>query len=355
MGLFSKFKSKPQGKLKSATLKVAEHSKLTGESAKITFEVPAELKDAFQFSAGQYLNLHCPNGNSMLIRSYSICSGPAEGLSIGVKAVANGTASKWLVHTLKAGDEIEVDFPQGHFGLQKVKKHVAFAAGSGITPVLSMAKSLEGTDEELVLYYGNASRDKTMFGSEIDSLKNTKAHYYYSRENGDGILSGRFDKQLVSEIIKADLSLLRAGAFYVCGPEEMIVGIKEVLEVFGIKEEQVHFELFTPPVLLVPKATEVVAEYSGDCEVTALLNGEKVTVKLNTSGKTILEALDSAGLDVPFSCRGGVCCTCKAKIVEGSAQMRINFALTDQEVAQGYILTCQSHPTSKVLKINYDA
>lgn len=135
----------------------------------------------------------------------------------------------------------------------------------------------------------------------------------------------------------------------------MIVGIKEVLEVFGIKEEQVHFELFTPPVLLVPKATEVVAEYSGDCEVTALLNGEKVTVKLNTSGKTILEALDSAGLDVPFSCRGGVCCTCKAKIVEGSAQMRINFALTDQEVAQGYILTCQSHPTSKVLKINYDA
>ena len=135
----------------------------------------------------------------------------------------------------------------------------------------------------------------------------------------------------------------------------MIVGIKEVLKVFGVRENQIHFELFTTPVLLAPDPVTVTSGFEGESTVTALLDGEKVEVKLHTNGKTVLEALDNAGMDVPYSCRGGVCCTCKAKIIEGSVRMDINYALTDQEVQQGYILACQSHPTSEVLKIDFDA
>lgn len=357
MGLFSrKKKAEPQHHKRSAVLTVSKHENITPNGARISFDVPAELEALFAFKPGQYLNLHCPVDGKMLNRSYSICSGKGEPLSVAVKAVEGGTASNWLVRTLKAGDELEVDFPHGNFGLQQgAKKHVAFAAGSGITPILAMAKALEHTDNTMDLFYGNSSQEQTFFRSDLDALANTKTHYYFSRELVDGHGTGRFDKQIVSEIIKQNLSLLRSEAFYICGPEEMIVGIKEVLHVFGVKEEQIHFELFTTPVLMAPTETIATAGFSGESTVTALLDGEKVEVKLRTDGKTVLEALDKAGMDVPYSCRGGVCCTCKAKIIEGSVRMTINYALTDEEVKQGYILACQSHPTSEVLKIDFDA
>jgi len=356
MGLFSRNKKeKSKAHSKSHVLTVSKHEQLTPESARISFDVPNGMKESYVFKAGQYLNLHCPVNGEILNRSYSICSGENETLSVAVKAVNGGKASSWLVNNLKAGDEIEVDFPQGNFGLKKeVKKHVAFAAGSGITPILSMAKSLEGTDAHLTLFYGNSTHASTFFSEDLKALSNTTTHFFYSRETVEGHKTGRFNKQLISEVIKQDLSLLRAEAFYICGPEEMIVGIKEVLEVFGIKPEQIHFELFTTPVLLAPEPTNVVADFTGDSTVTAVLDGEIVTVSLHTNGKTVLDALDNAGMDVPYSCKGGVCCTCKAKIIEGSVNMRINYALTDEEVKQGYILTCQSHPTSPVLKIDFD-
>lgn len=354
MGLFS-FKKDKKNK-RSAILKVLQHERLTPESARIAFEVPAEHRDAFRFKAGQYLNLHCPVNGEVLNRSYSICSGENEPLSVAVKAIANGTASTWLVNNLKAGDELLVDFPQGNFGLKaSAKKHVAFAAGSGITPILSMAKSLEGTDGQLTLFYGNSTKAQTIFNDELDVLKNTTTHSFYSRELIDGAGSGRFDKATISEIIKNDLSLLRADAFYICGPEEMIVGIQEVLTVFGVQPETIHFELFTTPILLAPTDNAVIADFKGTAQVIALLDGERVEVSLGTGGKSVLEALDSVGMDVPYSCKGGVCCTCKAKVLEGSVHMRVNYALTDEELKQGYILTCQSRPTSPVLKIDFDA
>jgi ring-1,2-phenylacetyl-CoA epoxidase subunit PaaE len=205
------------------------------------------------------------------------------------------------------------------------------------------------------LFYVNSMQEQTFFKADLDALSNTKTHYYFSREKIEGHGSGRFDKQTVSEVIKQDLSILRAQAFYICGPEEMIVGIREVLRIFGVKEEHIHFELFTTPVLLAPNETVVTSGFTGESTVIALLDGEKVEVKLKTDGKSVLEALDKTGMDVPYSCRGGVCCTCKAKIIEGSARMTINYALTDEEVKEGYILTCQSHPTSEVLKIDFDA
>jgi ring-1,2-phenylacetyl-CoA epoxidase subunit PaaE len=356
MGLFSRKKKVETPHKRSALLTVLKHENITPNGTRIFFDVPAEFADAFAFKPGQYLNLHCPVDGKVLNRSYSICSGKNEPLSVAVKTVNGGAASNWLVHTLKAGDQIEVDFPHGNFGLQQgAKKHVAFAAGSGITPILSMAKALEDTDSSMQLFYANSSQSETFFASDLDALANTRTHYFFSRETVEGHGSGRFDKQTVSEIIKQDLSLLRSEAFYICGPEEMIVGIQEVLQVFGVKKEHIHFELFTTPVLLAPTETLSVAGFSGESTVTAILDGEKVEVKLNTNGKSVLEALDKAGMDVPYSCRGGVCCTCKAKIIEGSARMTINYALTDEEVKEGYILTCQSHPTSEVLKIDFDA
>jgi ring-1,2-phenylacetyl-CoA epoxidase subunit PaaE len=356
MGLFSRKKKAETPNKRSAVLTVLKHEKITTHGTRISFDVPAELAASFAFKAGQYLNLHCLVNGEKLNRSYSICSGQGEPLAVAVKAVDKGLASNWLVNTLKEGDQIEVDFPHGNFRLQEgAKKHVAFAAGSGITPILSMAKALENTEGSLQLFYGNTNQAETFFANDLNGLSNTKTHYFFSRETIEGHGSGRFDKQTVSEIIKQDLSLLRSEAFYICGPEEMIVGIKEVLKVFGVKEEHIHFELFTTPVLLAPTETQAVAGFSGESTVTALLDGEKVEVKLNTNGKSVLEALDRAGMDVPYSCRGGVCCTCKAKIIEGSARMTINYALTDEEVKQGYILTCQSHPTSEVLKIDFDA
>lgn len=355
MGLFSSFK-KDKKNSKSAVLTVAKHERLTPDSVRISFEVPPALKEAYKFKAGQYLNLHCHVGAEKLIRSYSICSGENEQLSVAVKAVKEGKVSHWLVNELKAGDAIEVDFPQGNFGVQSgAKKHVAFAAGSGITPILSMAKAIESSDSQLTLFYGNSTQQNTYFAEDLDALTKTSTHYFFSREAVEGHKNGRFDKQLVSEVIKQDLTLLRADAFYICGPEAMIVNIKEVLNVFGVPDNHIHFELFTPPVLLAPKPTEVVADFKGESTVSAVLDGEVVTIKLATNGKTVLDALDAAGMDVPYSCKGGVCCTCRAKIIEGSAAMRTNYALTDNEVQQGYILTCQSHPTSEVLKIDFDA
>lgn len=357
MGLFSRSKKKAetQKNKRSALLTVLSTEKITDQGARISFEIPTELSGSFDFKPGQYLNLHCPINNEVLNRSYSICSGKGETLSVAVKAVEGGIASNWLVNSLKAGDQLEVDFPQGNFGLHPAKKHIAFAAGSGITPILSMAKSLENTDSSMTLFYGNSTQDATFFSADLNALKNTSTQYYFSREIVEGHHTGKFDKQAVSEIIKSDLSILRAEAFYICGPEAMIVAIKEVLEVFGIKPEQIHFELFTTPVILLPKVTEVHANFSGESTVSAILDGEITTVKLKTDGKSVLDALDATGMDVPFSCKGGVCCTCKAKIIEGSVRMNINYALTDDEVKQGYILTCQSHPTSEVLKIDFDA
>ncbi len=359
MGLFSRFKKSDSGskKERSAKLIIANHELLSAESARITFTIPEELKPAYQFVPGQYLNLHCDVDGSVKMRSYSICSGPDEPLSVAVKAIPAGRVSNWLLTVLMKGHDLIVDFPQGNFKLDNTKKkHVAFAAGSGITPIHSMAKSLEGTDQEMDLFYSNSKPSTAIFVDELSELKNTKTHLYYSREEVAGAQKGRFDKETVSELIKADLSLLRAEAFYICGPEEMIISVKETLQVFGVKPESIHYELFTTPTKLASQATEQGNEhFKGDSTVTAILDGEIVTVKLHTEGASILDALDRKGMDVPYSCKGGVCCTCKAKLIEGTAKMTVNYALTDEEVKSGYILACQAHPTSEIVKLDFDA
>lgn len=362
MGIFSRLKKKSEPQTthsRSAILTVQQHEKLIPNGVRITFSVDEADAAKFHFTPGQYLNLHCPvkDGEKPLVRSYSICSAPGEPLAVAVKAIENGVVSNWLVNTLQAGDQLEVDFPQGNFGLQNgATTHVAFAAGSGITPILSMAKSLESGNQQMQLFYGNRTPEHTLFANDLHALQHTTVHHYYSQATVEGARNGRLDKQTISELIKQDLTILRADAFYLCGPEAMIADAKEVLEMFGVKPAQIHFELFTTPVLMTGSSQPAAeSDFNGESTVTAILGGEKVTVQLAANGKTILEALDKAGMDVPYSCRGGVCCTCRAKIVEGSARMNINYALTEDEVNRGYLLTCQAHPTSAVLKLDFDA
>jgi ring-1,2-phenylacetyl-CoA epoxidase subunit PaaE len=355
MGLFSRFKkteSTSKNK-RSAELTVLTNEKLTADSCQISFIIPDELKTDFQYIPGQYLNLHCTINNETVVRSYSICSGTNDALAVAVKRIPTGKASNWIFNELVAGSTIMVDFPQGNFQVRDTEKSiVAFAAGSGITPILSMAKSLSET--RIKLFYGNSAPESAMFLSDLTALSTVELFPFYTKSTIEGAGFGRFNKEVVTEIVKADLSILNADGFYLCGPEEMIVHVNEVLTTFGVPKEKIHFELFTTPVLLVEKETSKTEQFSGTSQVTAMLDGEVVKIELSGTGKSILDALDQAGMDVPFSCKGGVCCTCKAKIIEGSAAMNINYALTDDEVANGYILTCQAHPTSTVLKIDYD-
>lgn len=355
MGLFSKFK-KDSGskKLRSGIVTVANNERITAVGSRIHFEIPADLKDQFVYEPGQYVNVHVTLNGTKYSRSYSICSGPTENLAIAVKAIDKGLVSNYLVNELKAGDQLELDFPLGNFKLdQKAPNIVCFAAGSGITPFMSFAKSL-GPNQKMRLIYGNSKMDTTFFLDEIKAFPNVTTTFFFSQEKNEGHQEGRLDKHHVSELIKSELSLLRADGFYICGPEEMIISIQEVLKVFGIAKEKIHFELFTTPVLMKQEETIVVGTFKGISKVSAILDGEVQHIELSTNGKSILDALDQSGMDVPYSCKGGVCCTCKAKILEGSAQMTINYALTDEEVKEGYILTCQSHPTSEVLKLDFD-
>jgi ring-1,2-phenylacetyl-CoA epoxidase subunit PaaE len=356
MGLFSKFK-KDSGakKTRSGIVTVANNERITAVGSRIHFEIPADLKDQFVYEPGQYINVHVTLNGTKHSRSYSICSGPNEpNLAVAVKAIDKGLVSNYLVNELKAGQEIELDFPLGNFKLDpKAPNIVCFAAGSGITPFMSFAKSL-GSNQKMRLIYGNSRLDTAFFMNEIQAFPNVNSTFFFSQEKNEGHQEGRLDKHHVSELIKSELSLLRADGFYICGPEEMIMGIQEVLGVFGIAKEKIHFELFTTPVLMKQEETTVVGTFNGVSQVSAILDGEVQRIELATNGKSILDALDQSGMDVPYSCKGGVCCTCKAKIIEGSAQMTINYALTDEEVKDGYILTCQAHPTSEVLKLDFD-
>ena len=358
MGLFDIFKksSTPKTHKGFHEVKIAEKQTLSKDSVKIVFDIPEHLKTEFHYIPGQYLNLLLNINNEEIRRSYSICSGSNEPLAIGVKAVDNGKASNFLVNTLKEGDTIQISKPEGNFGIKNSDSNiVAFAAGSGITPILSIAKSLEGTNNKLTLYYGSKSFNEILFREELEKLSNTNVIHFLSQETHDGCKSGRIDEKNLRDEIKSNLELLKADVFMICGPEAMIQTVEDNLKFFGVASDKIKYELFTTPVLLASQQTETVhSDFSGESVVKVILEGETTQFRLVTSGDTILQASENEGMDVPFSCRGGVCCSCKAKVLEGSASMKLNYSLTDEEVKKGYILTCQAHPTSENVTITFD-
>ena len=337
-------------------LTISAIRKLTDDTVEVSFDIPKDQQSFFAFTPGQYINVAIDVNDQQERRSYSICSGPNSALSVAVKKVANGKVSKWFNETAEVGMPIFVSPPEGNFVRPKEAKNiVAIAVGSGITPILAMAKAAEGSEVRLQLLYGSRTLSQVIFRDELATLNQTQTTHYLSGESADGCVSGRIDKESFTAAIKNNLELLKSDGFFICGPESMIVDIVAVLKNFGVSDDKVYYELFTTPTLLASKSTaDTGTSFSGMSKVTVILDDESVTFDLASDGSTILDRVNKEGLDAPYSCKGGVCSTCKAKILEGNARMTVNYSLTDRDIEDGYILTCQSHPTSETLKITYD-
>ncbi len=339
----------------------------TEDTVSISFEIPAALKEDYTFLAGQYLTLKTDISGQDIRRSYSLCSAPFENeWRVAIKRVEEGLFSNFAADTLKKGDSMEVMTPTGNFVLQSDKTHqknyALFAAGSGITPILSILKTIltEEPNSHVTLFYGNKSFTTIIFREELEALKNTymenfRIIHVFSRENlGNPVQKGRMDKQKGIELYDAFLKNEKIDEVFICGPEAMILGLKDSLIEKGIEENKVHFELFTTPGISKKQQENKEVLPSISSNVSIILDGDTIDIELNSTDENILDAALKAGADLPFACKGGVCCTCKAKIIEGSASMDVNYALEKDEVEAGYILTCQSHPTSEKLIVSFD-
>lgn len=352
-------------------LSIKQIIKETIDAVSIEFSIPSDLKSKFSFKSGQYLVLkHTLNGEEIR-RSYSVCAAPFENiLKVAVKKIDRGLFSSFAVDQLKEGDIIEVAEPQGSFGLESnglnKKNYVFFAAGSGITPIISNIKNLlkEENQSAIYLYYGNKTKDTTIFYNELESLKaaysNLHIQYFFSQDNSLGAYnSGRIDEAKLLEIVSKDLDNLTISDIMTCGPEQMIHNVSNLFTSKGIDEKNIHFELFTTPTTAAPNAehTNSAAEpnvENGISKVTVIMDDEETTFDLDYKGKNILDLGLDLGADLPFSCKGGVCCSCKAKVTEGKVHMDVNYALEQDEVDEGYVLACQCHPRSERVVLNFD-
>ena len=346
------------------TLRIKEVKKETEDTVSITLDVPNQLRKIFAYKQGQYLTFKKKIDGEELRRSYSLCSSPVadEDWQVAVKKVDGGKFSSFANEYLSAGDLIEVMPPEGNFFTEiaegQKKDYIAFAAGSGITPIMSIIKSVLSVEKEstFTLYYGNRNLESIIFHSELLDLEKANAgrlklNFVLSRESGQGYFKGRISAESCDEFSSSFPEIYQADEYFLCGPEEMIFSMKDKLAASGVSESKIHFELFTTPVSDKGEKEELPEL---DSDVTVFIDGEEHSFSLSSKGMSILDAAMDAGADVPFSCKGAVCCTCRAKLMEGKVHMDMNYALTDQEVEDGYILTCQSHPLSGKVVVDYD-
>ncbi len=343
-------------------LAIKEIKRETKNAVSIVFNIPEELKAVYQFVAGQYVTLKLTLDGKEIRRAYSICSSPKSGeLRIAVKEVKNGTFSKFANNNLAVGDLLEVSIPEGKFTFEakheNQKSYAAFAAGSGITPVLSIAKSVleEEPNSTFVLVYGNKDVAETIFHEELHTLQLQNlgrffVDFVYSQAAINGELSGRIDKTVVNTILKTKHADKSFAKFYLCGPEEMIKVVSATLTENNVAEKDIKFELFgTSP---APE-NKAAAGQNGHTNISILVDSDEVTFEMSQK-QTILEAALKQGLDVPYSCQGGICSSCICRVTEGSATMNKNQILTDNEVAEGLVLACQAVPTTSEIKVDFD-
>ena len=346
-------------------VKVSNINKETHDSVSISFDIGTQHLKEFNFTPGQYIVIKTNINGDDCRRSYSICSSKNEILTVAIKKVENGKMSTYINEKLQVGDTVEIQPPQGNFKLENInpsntRKFVAFAAGSGITPILSMIKeiSINEKNTQFLLFYSNKTKSDVMFSSQLDELMsdNIIVRFLYSRETADNDLyHGRINEQKAKDLLKSEMPYLNADAFYLCGPEQMIFSTKNVLESFGVDNSKIKFELFTAPVLDKADTTnESDVNFEGESKVTVIYDDEEVEFSLSKNGDTILDVAMDNDLDVPFSCKGAVCCTCRAKVKLGKVVMDANYSLSDQEVEDGYILTCQAHPASEKVIVDFD-
>lgn len=343
-------------------LSIKHINRQTDKCVTISFTIPENLKQNFNFIAGQYITLKSTINGEAVRRDYSLCSSPKSGdITVAVKEVENGTFSKYANNTLKEGDVLEVAEPQGRFTFtpdaSKTRTIAAFAAGSGITPVLSIAKTVleEEPNSTFVLVYGNKTTKGTIFFNELLKLHHDykdrfDIKFVFSQSQEPDALFGRIEKSTVNLIVKNKYKHTTIDAFYLCGPEAMIHTVKDVLTENNITKDSVFFELFK-----VAKAEQAIknAVNTGETEIKVIVDDTEESFVMSQS-QTILEAALDKDIDAPYSCQGGICSSCIARITEGEATMRQNNILTDNEVAEGLVLTCQAQPTSSKIVVDYD-
>jgi len=343
------------------SLTIKEVVRETPKSVSIVFNVPDDLKPTFKFTAGQYITIKKEIDGEELRRSYSICSTPNSGeLKVSVKEVADGRFSSYANNELKAGDQLEVFLPEGKFTFIPSadaghRTYAAFAAGSGITPVMSIIKTALTEEEhsKFVLVYGNRTPEETIFFKELLELQASYpdrffVEFVYSRTQNENSFFGRIERSTVNFVMKNKFKGHNFSDVYLCGPEEMIDLVSEVLQENKLPKENIHFELFSSS-----EEGEVQANLDGKTQITVIVDDEEKTFIMDQK-KNILDAVLDEDLDAPYSCQGGICSSCIARITEGKAEMAKNQILTDDEVEEGLTLTCQAHPTTPTIKIDYD-
>lgn len=345
MGLFSFLK--PSKNQKWHALKVGQKMAHSKDFIEISLEIPKDLESKFNFTPGQYVTVEDQIDGAPVRRSYSICAASKNPIKIGVKMVPNGLMSTHLHQSVQIGSSLNVHEPEGNFILNGVKSVAAFAAGSGITPIASMI-SAHQADIDFQVYYNIKTQEDILFKSLLDQVG---CQYILTQEDSEAFTKGRINQELISGIVKQKMSILQSDVFLICGPENFMSEVRNSLLFFGVSESQIKMEYFTPPKDSTEKVQSTV---DGICTLNVTMDHETRTLEMNIGKKTILEALEGAKLDPPYSCRGGVCSSCKAKITEGSATMRQNYNLTDKEIGQGYILTCQADPSSQNLSLTFD-
>lgn len=351
-------------------LEVVDIKRETAEAVSIKLRIPPELAEEFKFIPGQYVMFKHEINGEEIKRSYSISSSPQEGeLRVGVKEVPDGRFSSFANRQLKVGDRLQTLAPRGRFVVKtdpaNKKHYVSFCAGSGVTPIISMMKHVMETEplSTFTCFYGNRYASTIIYLDEINALKNRfpdrlEIHYVMSKEEmGSDFFRGRIDEEKIRKYSELLFDPQSVDAFYMCGPEQIIHAAKKVLEEKGVEEERLHFELFgtpnptagfaAPP--LAPQADESVKSH-----ITVVMDGDEFNFDMEPGHETILDAADRTGLDVPYSCKGGVCCTCLARVKKGEVSMERNYALTDKEVADGLVLTCQAHPKSPEVEVDFD-
>ena len=351
-------------------LVVKDVYKETKDTVAVTFDVPESLQSDFQFTQGQYLTLKKDIKDEDVRRSYSLCSSPIENKwQVAIKKIDGGKFSTYANEKLKAGDVLEVAAPDGKFFVEvdvtKPKNYIVFAAGSGITPILSIIKTHLALEPEATvqLFYLNRKVKSIIFKEQIEGLKNKflgrfEVFYFLTKEQrGIPLLNGRFTSEKLQELTNKIIDVKSVDECFICGPEEMIFLIKDELMGAGLEKEKIHFELFNAGGSEADKKhiAEVLEHQAEHTEVTIIDGDKEFHFEMEPDYDNILDAALANDADLPFACKGGVCCTCKAKVVEGEVEMKLNYGLEPYEIDAGYVLTCQAVPTTDKVVVDFDA
>lgn len=350
-------------------LKVQDIYKETSDCSVVTFEVPEGLENDFSFNQGQHLTLKADIDGEDVRRSYSLCSSPIDKKwQVAVKQIPGGKFSTYINRILKTGDKLEVMAPSGTFGVSVMpevsKNYLFFAAGSGVTPVLSMIKAhlAQEPNSTCKLFYVNKTAKSIIFKEELEQLRNAyfgrlEIYYFLTKERRDiELFNGRFDDDKMKVLTKTFIDIPDTSEVFLCGPEQMVTYVSDYLINAGLPKELVHYELFVTGLSEedIKRAERLAQQDVEGTEITIIDGGKEFLFAMTKEYDNILDAALGAGADLPFACKGGVCSTCKCKVVEGSVEMKINYALEEKEVAQNLVLSCQAVPTTEKVVVDFD-